>query len=85
MKALTLTKTKAALAAYDAALGAFREAVGKEPTEVVDALDGAVEAADGAVRAAFAEETADRNQPKNAKLVSPADPWLRRLVERYAP
>ncbi len=82
---LNLTKTKDAVAAYDVALTAFQAGVSVAPLNESERLLEAVQAAEEAVRDAFAEETADRNQPKNARLVHPSDPWLRRLVEKYTP
>lgn len=38
-----------------------------------------------AVGEAFALDTADRNRPETARLMHPADPWLRALVVKYGP
>lgn len=72
---LDLTRTRAALAAYDAA-GEFLEAATTqaEATAVAEAY----EAARAAVGDAFAADTADRNRPEVARLAGVE--WIRALV-----
>lgn len=81
--ALRLPRTKAALEVYDRAKAAYQAAAGSAPLKVLQRLDVVWDSAGLEVKMAFAQETADRNQTKNALLVSPEDPWLRRLVGRY--
>lgn len=83
MKRLSLTRTKAALSAYDDARAAFNAALGSASNETVDALHGALWRAEKAVGEAFAEDTKDRNQYETARRQLPC-PWLRGLVEKYA-
>jgi len=82
-----LTKTKAAIEAADAATAAFHANLPQASFKEAWALLRFVESQERAVGEAFAEETADRNDPATAKLVRPgppgADSWIRRMVEKY--
>jgi hypothetical protein len=80
---MRLTKTKAAIEAADAALAAFHANLARASDKEAWALLMFVERQERAVGEAFAEETADRNDPETARLVRPGDPWLRRMVEEY--
>jgi len=71
MAPLDLTRTRAALAAYDAALVAFDEAATVEDLAPL-------QAAESAVGEAFALDTADRNDPAVARDTGVH--WLRRLA-----
>lgn len=80
---LDLTRTKAAVAVYDAdkpRRDALWEAA--ETAEAVFAAQAEEKVAENRVREAFALDTADRNTKSQAYLVHPDDPWLRRLLLR---
>lgn len=81
MKGARFARTRAALVTYDKLFQAREILDGVLTDEQSTRLDSETEAADKAVREAFAEDTADCNQKSNAMLVSPRDPWLRRLVK----
>ena len=81
---MDLSRTKAAVGAFDGALAAFHAGLGSASDDDAWRLLMAVERAERAVGEAFALDTADRNPPDVAKLVRPGQPgsgsWLRRLV-----
>jgi len=77
-------RTREALVAYDADTprrDALWDAV--QTNEDVYAAEAEDKAAADKVREAFAEDTKNVNSRDRAFLVSPNDPWLRRLVAKY--
>lgn len=84
MNTLSLNRTNLTLQKYDELRARHNDSSGKLSNEEIEALWAAWDAAEDDVKSAFALDTSDRNQPENARLVSPNDPWLRRLVEKYA-
>lgn len=82
---LSLARTKVALEAYDDVHAQWQAELDK------DAPDNAQEhrlyelvcAAELVVGEAFALDTADRNDPRDARRISPQSPWLRDLVRKY--
>jgi len=82
-----LTRTKAALDAYDQVRAAFDAQDPRNDdwsAELSLELAAAVDRAAAAVGEAFALDTADRNDPAVARTIAPNDPWLRRLVAETA-
>ena len=77
MNNLNLTRTASALAEYD-----HHNYSG---TVESDTFYEERERLAKAVGDAFALDTADRNRPETARLMHPADPWLRALVVKYGP
>lgn len=73
-----LTRTAAAVDAYDAARAAYTGASSHD-----GALFAEMARADRAVRESFAADTADRNDRETALMVAPRDPWLRRLIATW--
>lgn len=93
MKALDLTRTAAALKAYDEAYEAFRTG---PVTVTLEEMSAAVELLDSlgaAVGEAYAADTADRNASFLARLIRPGNPnppggeadwsFIRRMVKQW--
>lgn len=82
---LSLTRTKAALEAYDELDAQWRAEVARDQPDNAreHRLYELLCAAELAVGEAFAQDTADRNDPRDARRISPQSPWLRDLVKKY--
>lgn len=78
-----LTRTKAALAAYDELYADFIDAVGELNNAETNRRFDLVMAAERRVREAFADDTADVNQRRNALLINPDGEWLRRMIQKH--
>jgi hypothetical protein len=79
---LDFTKTKAAVAFWDAQQPVFDALLEKARTNAdVYAWERALEAARLQVGQAFYEDTKDRNSPSVRAIIGPDDPWFRRLAK----
>ena len=84
MTDLDLTRTKAAVAFWDAQKPVFDALIEDAQTnEDVFAWEKALHASQLQVGQAFFEDTKDRNSPSCVPLINPDDPWLRRLLATY--
>ena len=82
---LDLTRTKAAVALWDAQRPVFDTLLEDAQTnEDVFAWEKALYASQLQVGQAFFEDTKDRNSPSCIPIVHPDDPWLRRLLATYS-
>ena len=81
---LDLTRTKAAVALWDAQKPVFDTLLEDALTnEDVLAWGMALYASQLQVGQAFFEDTKDRNSQSCVPIVHPDDPWLRRLLAKY--
>lgn len=79
---LDLSRTKAALEAFDKLDAEYDATVDGMENEEALAFLNRIEAAAKAVGEAFADDTKDRN-PRDAALLVRPGAWIRRLVEKY--